>query len=229
MDQTATFLKYFSIGDDAFVSKISKLIYACECSENLMISVYNIDKKCFLYHNKKFEKNIGNYYNALLHEDLNFWFSMIMVDEVLEIKYKLFSFLKTQADQDSLTLRYTVINQQGKEMFLKHEISLYKMEQERILVNYFFDISDKKQIERCIKPCDSINNYNHIKKTKALISPREKEVLRLIADGFSSKQIAHQLFISNHTAISHRKHLIEKFKVKNTAQLIKEASKIMEL
>lgn len=61
------------------------------------------------------------------------------------------------------------------------------------------------------------------------ISIREKEVLKLIADGFSSRQIADQLFISKHTAISHRKNLIEKFRVKNTAQLIKKASKVMDL
>ena len=51
----------------------------------------------------------------------------------------------------------------------------------------------------------------------------------MVADGYSSKQIADKLFISNHTAISHRKNLIEKFKVKNTAQLIKRASRNIEL
>ncbi len=69
----------------------------------------------------------------------------------------------------------------------------------------------------------------HIKKENCIISSREKEVLHLIGEGYSSKQIADMLFISNHTAISHRKNLIEKFQVKNTAQLIKKASKVMEL
>jgi DNA-binding CsgD family transcriptional regulator len=57
------------------------------------------------------------------------------------------------------------------------------------------------------------------------ITEREKEVLRLVSKGYSDKQIADQLFISNHTAISHRKNLIQKFGVKNTAELIKVASK----
>lgn len=57
------------------------------------------------------------------------------------------------------------------------------------------------------------------------LSDREIEVLKLIANGLSSKQLASVLNISSHTAISHRKHLLEKFKVKNTAELIKEASK----
>ncbi len=58
------------------------------------------------------------------------------------------------------------------------------------------------------------------------ITPRELEVLQLIGHGFSAKQIADKLYISIHTAINHRKNLIEKFQVKNTAELILEASKV---
>ena len=57
------------------------------------------------------------------------------------------------------------------------------------------------------------------------ITPRELEVLQLIAHGYSAKQIADKLYISIHTAINHRKNLIEKFNVKNTAELILQASK----
>lgn len=57
------------------------------------------------------------------------------------------------------------------------------------------------------------------------VTRREKEVLKLIADGLSAKEVANKLFISIHTAINHRKNLITKFHVKNTAELIKVASK----
>lgn len=55
------------------------------------------------------------------------------------------------------------------------------------------------------------------------ITRREKEVLQLIANGYSSKEIADRLFISTHTAINHRKNLILKYKAKNTAHLIMKA------
>lgn len=58
------------------------------------------------------------------------------------------------------------------------------------------------------------------------VSHRELQVLRLIGSGYSAKQIADKLYISEHTAINHRKNLIEKFNVKNTAELIRDASKI---
>lgn len=71
-------------------------------------------------------------------------------------------------------------------------------------------------------------NKEHIKPEqtyKTTITLREKEVLQLVGNGFSSKIIADRLNISETTAISHRKNLIQKFKVSNTAELIKEAVK----
>ena len=61
------------------------------------------------------------------------------------------------------------------------------------------------------------------------ISLREREVLKLVADGFSSKEVADRLNISTHTAINHRKNLITKFRVRNTAELIKEATRTLDL
>lgn len=57
------------------------------------------------------------------------------------------------------------------------------------------------------------------------ITKREKEVLQLIGNGDSSKIIADKLNISETTAISHRKNLIQKLHAKNTAELIKKAVK----
>lgn len=56
-----------------------------------------------------------------------------------------------------------------------------------------------------------------------VLSTREKEVLQHIADGLTNPQIAAKLFISLHTVDSHRKNLLTKFGVNNTAGLIKLA------
>lgn len=58
-----------------------------------------------------------------------------------------------------------------------------------------------------------------------LISRREREVLLLIADGFTNAEIAEKLFISVPTVNTHRKSLLAKFGVNNTAGLIKLAAK----
>ena len=55
-----------------------------------------------------------------------------------------------------------------------------------------------------------------------LISRRELEVLNLIAYEYTSQEIAQLLFISAHTVLSHRKRMMYKLKVKNTAGLIRK-------
>lgn len=71
-------------------------------------------------------------------------------------------------------------------------------------------------------------DYNHEDNKSynpVTITLREREVLQLVGNGYSSKIIADKLNISETTAISHRKNLIQKFQVNNTAELIKEAVK----
>lgn len=58
-----------------------------------------------------------------------------------------------------------------------------------------------------------------------LITRREKEVLQLIAEGLTNVAISEKLFISMPTVNTHRKSLLEKFGVKNTATLIGKAIK----
>jgi DNA-binding NarL/FixJ family response regulator len=62
-----------------------------------------------------------------------------------------------------------------------------------------------------------------------LITRREKEVLILIADGLTNLEIAQKLFISSSTVDTHRKNLLLKFEVKNTASLIKTAAQLQLL
>lgn len=56
-----------------------------------------------------------------------------------------------------------------------------------------------------------------------VLTRREVEVLKLIADGLTNQEIAEKLFISTWTVDSHRKNLLLKFNAKNTAILIKTA------
>lgn len=62
-------------------------------------------------------------------------------------------------------------------------------------------------------------------KDQPILTRREKEILHLIADGFTNPQIAEQLFISLHTVDTHRKNLLSKFETNNIASLIKIATK----
>lgn len=54
-----------------------------------------------------------------------------------------------------------------------------------------------------------------------ILTSREKEILVLISEGMTNKEIADQLYISPLTVDSHRKNLLAKFTVRNTAALVK--------
>lgn len=54
---------------------------------------------------------------------------------------------------------------------------------------------------------------------------REMEVLKLLANGMPSKEIAKELFISTHTVNNHRKNMLKRAGLKNSAELIRLALK----
>jgi len=59
-----------------------------------------------------------------------------------------------------------------------------------------------------------------------LISKRESEIIVLIAEGLTNAQIAEKLFLSSHTVNTHRKNIMSKLGVKNTAGIVMYAVKM---
>lgn len=53
-----------------------------------------------------------------------------------------------------------------------------------------------------------------------LLSPRERQVLALLADGLGSKQIAERLCISTNTVYRHRQNILSTLQVSNTAMAV---------
>lgn len=58
-----------------------------------------------------------------------------------------------------------------------------------------------------------------------ILSVREIEVITLIAEGFTNVEISEQLFLSIHTVNTHRKNIMNKLGVKNTAGIVMYAVK----
>lgn len=58
---------------------------------------------------------------------------------------------------------------------------------------------------------------------KSILTPRENEVLKLVAEGKANKEIADALFISVHTVERHRANIMAKLSLKKTADLVKYA------
>jgi two-component system response regulator NreC len=56
-----------------------------------------------------------------------------------------------------------------------------------------------------------------------LLTPREREILQLIAEGHTNKEVAAKLFISAKTVDAHRSHIMEKLDIHEVARLVKYA------
>ena len=52
------------------------------------------------------------------------------------------------------------------------------------------------------------------------LSKRELQVIRLIAEGFTNPQISEKLFVSPHTITTHRRNILQKLGVNNTASVV---------
>jgi len=61
----------------------------------------------------------------------------------------------------------------------------------------------------------------------ASITAREKDVLLLLAQGLSTKEIASRMGISFHTVESHRKNLRFKFSAKNSTELLMKVMRVV--
>ncbi|MGJ7911189.1 response regulator [Neobacillus sp. LXY-1] len=63
--------------------------------------------------------------------------------------------------------------------------------------------------------------------TISSLTPREKEILLLVSEGRTNKQIAEQLFIAENTVKNHIKNLLEKLELENRVQLASYAVKFL--
>jgi DNA-binding CsgD family transcriptional regulator len=69
----------------------------------------------------------------------------------------------------------------------------------------------------------TFNSQDKLYSDKDLLSVREKEILRLIADDLDTKEIAEKLFISVNTVGNHRSKMIDKLGVRDTTALVQMA------
>lgn len=97
---------------------------------------------------------------------------------------------------------------------------------------YLLKETDKEELIRAINTI-VLQNGKYFKTTKnemdtfefkhSILSPREKEIIQLIANEYTTDEIAELLFISKGTIETHRKNIFFKLQVKNIAGLIKKA------
>jgi DNA-binding NarL/FixJ family response regulator len=72
-----------------------------------------------------------------------------------------------------------------------------------------------------MRPGDSntAGSETRVKRAAGALTPREKEITRLVSAGLRNKEIAVKLFVSEGTVKTHLHHIYEKLKVRNRIEL----------
>ena len=90
---------------------------------------------------------------------------------------------------------------------------------------YYLDSSLSQQVVK--KLFDSQEKENQLSLSAyGSLTPREQEVMRLLAEGFSSKKVAEKLFISPKTVDNYRTSILNKLDLRSTVELVRYAAKL---
>lgn len=90
---------------------------------------------------------------------------------------------------------------------------------------YFLDTSVSRQVvKRLMESPAKDNRITDVSYSN--LTPREQEVMRLLAEGLSRKEIGEKLFISPKTVENHRSNIMRKLELHGTIELIRYAAKL---
>ena len=93
------------------------------------------------------------------------------------------------------------------------------------LGHYYFDYTTIEEIVQFILD-QQTNGKDISEESYDKLTRREQEVMRLVAQGLSSKEIGSKLFISPKTVENHRTKLMEKLDMGSIVELVKYAAKL---
>jgi PAS domain S-box-containing protein len=215
-------------------------LYLVSCTENT-----------FKYMDPSFPELTGYPENKIFSGGIGWWFSLIHPDDINPMLSQILQHCFLQPVNKKLNKAFSVEfrfrHSGGQWIWLRETKSVVSVTDEGkndFLIGMLENIDDKKKEEEMqmnklfsqdgktnplLKAAIPIMNDGRGKQHKlpegaAMPTKREREILQLIGDGYSTKQIADKLHISINTVETHRRHLLEKIQVKNSMELIRQTS-----
>jgi DNA-binding NarL/FixJ family response regulator len=128
--------------------------------------------------------------------------------------------------------KYPTINIIG--LSTSDQVSVIRKMKENGASGFLLKDASKQEIIMALREVSNGREYVSVSVAEALkkrmpndqlpgLTKREKQILEFIAEGLTNQDIAAKLFLNSTTIDSHRKNMLTKFNVKNTAALIKIA------
>ena len=162
----------------------------------------------------------------------------ILIKKILPTMFEYFHQYAETGNAMDIRVSYNtkVIRADGSIGWYLHQMKVLQLDEQNRpqfgfkLVSDISDFKKDEAIDMVISKKDENGVYKKIfsqtfagDKKVFNISDREIEVLALIGEGKSSKEIAEVLCISEHTVSNHRKNMLKKLEVKSTGEIIKKA------
>lgn len=152
-----------------------------------------------------------------------YWQHVNLIPSIERAKYK-------------FTFDYRIIKPCGEEARILEQVIIFQQDlvgNITHILGTFTDITGwKKSGEQLATLSSTIDDKvillkpegNKSQKSQAILSRREIEIVKLLAQGYSSKCIADKLNISFNTVNTHRQHIIKKTNTRNTGELVQFAA-----
>lgn len=167
-------------------------------------------------------KNFGS--DIVLIDYTSTGFSIDIIPKVLS-KFPNVNFVAITPEQSAQTLVNAL--RSGVKSYVKKDCDVSEIinsVKETGRGNKFFCGQILETIQRASIDVDDID-FESFSCEPVLLSERENEIIVFIAEGQTNAQIAEILFLSNHTINTHRKNIMAKLGVKNTAGIVMYAVK----
>lgn len=182
-------------------------------------------------------KEILGYDNGFFKEKgLAFFSQLVHPDDAaptwIQVKKKwecLLALPPAQRKEQKFNISYRIIKPNGKIMQVLEQSSVLQLDDRgniTHLMGVCSDVSLLEKLEDKLTPVSPITQKEEDCEAPAssvaqnILSKRELQIVKLIAAGYKSRDIAKELFISFHTVNTHRQKMIEKTNSKNTGELI---------
>ncbi len=226
--------------DYGLVSKHIHSLQKLSDISNSGVTVFDVCRKDTLFYSANFGKLLG--YKPADYENLNhvFFDGKMHPEEKQQLAVngisvlKIFNKMSTDEKLNHKAIyEYRMLNADNKYVRLVEQYQVLELDKkgQLWLLMSIVDVSPNQEVNSELK-CRILNfktgNFLPVhtaKKPELELTKRELEILKLVKQGFLSKEISDQLSISIHTVNTHRQRFLEKLGVSNSIEAVTFAAR----